>query len=63
MSGKLRVMTGILTTLIFLAIGLTLLSEGSQRIGALLTGLGVLRGGVVVRQALALGEDDEEEDT
>jgi hypothetical protein len=63
MSGKLRVMTGLITTFIFLGIGGALLSEGHNRIGALLAGLGVLRGGVVIRQAWGLvAEDDEDED-
>jgi len=64
MSGRLRLMTGAITTLIFLFIGLTLLSEGSQRIGAALAGLGVFRGALLVRQAMAeFGGDEDDDET
>jgi len=61
MSGRLRLMTGAITTLIFLGIGLSLLSEGNNRIGAVLAALGVFRGGVLVRQAVAEFSDDDDE--
>jgi len=63
MSGRLRLMTGAITTCIFLAIGLTLISEGDPRIGAALAGLGVFRGAVLVRQAITeFGDDDGDDD-
>ena len=42
MRGKLNLMTGAITTLVFLGIGGTLLAEGQWAIGGILAGLGVL---------------------
>lgn len=58
----LRYGTGVATTAVFLGIGLTLLGEpASQRIGAVLAGLGVLRGALVVKQFLSDRAADAEE--
>lgn len=50
MSRRLGLMIGILTTAVFLFLGVTMLGEGSGRLGAVLLALGVFRGGWVFRQ-------------
>jgi hypothetical protein len=59
---NIRIVTGVLTTLVFVGIGVNLLSDpASQRIGAVLAGLGVLRGGFLFKQWNdARGSDDPE---
>ena len=47
----LRFGTGLLTTVVFLGIGISFLDDPStQRFGAIMAGLGVLRGGLLVKQ-------------
>lgn len=62
MSHSLRLMTGVLTTLIFLGIGLSLLTEGSSVIGGFLVALGVFRGVMVTRAVMTRYDDGDEDD-
>jgi uncharacterized RDD family membrane protein YckC len=62
MSETLRFGVGLLTTIVFLGIGLTLIGEpNSQRIGAVLAGLGVLRGAMLAKQFIDSRSDDDDE--
>ncbi len=51
MRGNLRIWLGLLSTLLFVGIGTTLLLEGATWIAALLLGLGVMRGVFLIRDA------------
>ena len=58
MRGQLRVLLGILSTLLFVGIGATLFVEGARWVGALLLALGVMRAIFVIRDARAPVSDE-----
>ena len=51
MRGNLRIWLGMLSTLLFVGIGTTLLLEGATWIAALLLALGLMRGVFLIRDA------------
>lgn len=53
MSRYVGTIVGFSTAVVFLAIGIGLIAEDRERLGALLMALGVLRAVVAVRQAMA----------
>ncbi len=53
MSDRATLLIGAVTTVLFVSIGATLFAEGRTLIGSIVLGLGVLRGTMWVRQALA----------
>ena len=61
-SDNFRLATGLLTTAVFLGIGLSLIGDpNSQRIGAVLAGLGVFRGAALVKSVIDRRAEDEDE--
>ncbi len=61
-TAKLRTLVGVMTTLMFLGIGLTLISTpNAERIGALLCALAVFRGALVARELWPESREDDEE--
>jgi len=57
---RLSVLLGILTTLLFLGVGLTLIAiPSAERVGALLCALAVFRGVLVVRELVGSREEEE----
>ena len=50
MSERGRMLIGVVTTAVFVGVGITFLTEGSTMLGVGLLALGVLRGGLVVVQ-------------
>jgi hypothetical protein len=53
-------MVGVVTTTVFIVIGMSVLMGGSTKVGAVLLALGLLRGSFASRQISALFEEDEE---
>ena len=60
MRGNLRIWLGMLSTLLFVGIGTTLLLEGATWIAALLLALGLMRGLFLIRDARGSLNDDED---
>ena len=54
-------MIGIVTTTVFIVIGLSLVAGGQNRVGAVLMALGVLRGSFAARQIEELYSDDDDD--
>ena len=53
MSDRASLLIGAVTTVLFVTVGATLFAEGRTLLGSIVIGLGVLRGTMWVRQALA----------
>jgi hypothetical protein len=58
---KTRAMVGVVTTTVFIVIGMSVLMGGSTKVGAVLMALGLLRGSFASRQISALFEDEDED--
>lgn len=60
MNARVALLTGALTTALFLGVGIPLFLAGHTITGALVTGLGVLRGVVWIRQLAAFMRRDDD---
>ena len=57
-SGRLRQLTGLLFTVVFVLIGLALLREGRTQLGALMLAFAAFRGGLVAAQYFQSQDED-----
>jgi len=55
-------MVGVVTTTVFVVIGLSLVAGGNEKVGAVLLALGLLRGSFATRQISILFESDEDDE-
>jgi surface antigen len=57
---KTKAMLGVVTTMVFVVLGMTLVAAGNTKVGAVLMALGLLRGSVAGRQiTILLDEGDD----
>ena len=62
MNKKTRAMLGVVTTTVFIVIGMSILLSGNTKVGAVVMALGLLRGSFASRQISEIFDDAAEEE-